>query len=318
MNTATTVQRTTVEASTPDPTPEAAPVPSTQGDAVPPVSSDTSTGAASGGPDLNLEMARRLEGVSKKEARARKAEAELHAARAAFEADQKKLSAKLAELDDALGDPVGHMLKNGKDPVEVARRFATPETPIEKEVRLLKEERAAEKAEAAKRAEEYEASRTEAQRADTVRSFVRGINPDEHPYLVASYSPEAIPELVSNLLNRRLDPSDPDGETVHQAFYREHKRDPTDVEIRESLESMAEERATKIVKSHQARALAQSQASDTSQAPAKTASGPSGISNQHASVTTSGKKRPPTLEEKRKAMRKELTEALEAEATDRT
>ena len=268
-------------------------------------------------PDPNLEISRRLEGISKKEARARRAEQELHEQRATFAEDQKKMAAKLAELDDALGDPVKHLLKIGKDPVDIARRYATPETELEKEVRLIKEERATEKEANEQQAKEYEDRQRETNRMAVVRDFVKGINEKDHPNFVAMYpDPNEVPEMVSKLLNSRMDPRDSRSPTVLQHFKDTHDgRSPTDDEIRESLESEAETRATSLIKRHQARLA--SQAPGQSQVPANAENGPSGISNQHASVTTAGKKRPPTLEEKRRIARKELTEALEAEATDR-
>ncbi len=306
-----TVQRTTVEA-TPAATVEAPAAPVKTG-------APAESGAAIvEAPDPNLEISRRLEGISKKEAKARRAEVELHEQRAAFAEDQKKLAAKLAELDDALGDPVKHLLKIGKDPIDIARRYATPETELEKEVRLIKEERATEKEANDLRAKEYEERQRETSRMGVVRAFVAGINEKDHPNFVAMYpDPNEVPEMVSKLLNSRMDPRDSRSPTVLQHFKDTHDgRSPTDDEIRESLEAEAETRATSLIKRHQARLA--SQAPGQSQVSANAENGPSGISNQHASVTTAGKKRPPSLEEKRRIARKELTEALEAEATDRT
>jgi cell fate (sporulation/competence/biofilm development) regulator YlbF (YheA/YmcA/DUF963 family) len=289
--------------------------------AIPPAPADPNgSGPASAAEDPDLEVSRNLEKIGKREARTRKAEVELHQRIAAHAEREKQLAQKLEELDAALSDPVGHMLKNGQNPVEVARRFSEPETEEQRDIRKLKAEIAADKADREAKAKDYENLRIANEKRETVRSFVQGINPTDHPHITALYEPQQIPTLVSNMLNRPLNRQDPESPTVLEHFVALHKREPTNEEIRESLESEAASRATKILKTHADREAAESasQAVAQTQASARAGAGPSGISNLHASVTSSGKARPPTLEEKRRLMRKELTEALEAEATERT
>jgi hypothetical protein len=79
--------------------------------------------------DPHLDLAKKFESVAQKEGRARKAEREAQARLATLTEREAKLAAREAELEEALGDPVGHMLKIGKDPVEVAKRYAQPESP---------------------------------------------------------------------------------------------------------------------------------------------------------------------------------------------
>lgn len=323
---APTVQLSTISAPA-APAPEAAT--DTPNGAAPPAPKES--GAASGvvekkpETDPNLEISRRLGEVSKKEAKARRAEQEHQERMASLSQKEKDIEAKLAELDGALSDPVKYMLDKGKDPVEVARRFSKPESEEEKRIRKLEERDAANTKAQEEAKEAAERARVDRERHEITRSFVSEINEENSPHLVALYAAGEVPGLVRELLNRPYidEQGRKTGESTLQAFQAEHGRDPTNAEIRESLEAEAQSRATKIIESHQRRngGGAPSQASETGQTQApvkKTASGPSGISNTHASVTTSGKPKKLSLEEKRKAARKELTEALEAEATERS
>jgi len=321
----TTVQLSTISA------PSAAPktAPETPTDAAAPPAPESGSGAVSDAgrertaPDPDLEVAKRLETVSRREARIRRADAEHHERMTALSEKEKQITAKLEELDAALGDPVKYMLDKGKDPVEVARRFSKPETEEEKRIRKLEEADAERRANDEKRAKEWEEEQAQRRRMGVIRDFVGGINEREHPHLVAEYpDPNDIPELVTKLLNRKADPQDPKSPTMLKAFNDRYGRNPTDDEIREALEFDSERRATRIIESRSRRASAEAptlQAPERSQKqpPAKTASGTSGISNQHASITNSGKPRPRTLEEKRREKRRELIESFEAEANER-
>ena len=308
------------------PAPEAAPAAETN---PAPPGKESESGAASGagapapkGPDRNLEIARRFEAVAQRESRAQRLEREAKAKATEIAEREKKLADKERELDEALGDPVGHMLKKGVDPVKVAQRYAKPETEEEKRIRRL-EEREEQREADAKAAEEnrkkaqekWEAEQHEKHRMDVTREFVSSITAKECPNLTALYEAKEVPRLVDNLLQSKADPSDPRSPTMIQAFVRQYRRNPTNQEIREALEHEATERATKILTAAAA-GRAQADSESPEQGSAKPGRGPSGISNQHAAVTQSGKKRPPTIEEKRKQTRKNLTAALEAEGED--
>ncbi len=319
--TAPTVQLSTISA------PEAAPAPAAPPDvsngAAPPVpaASEGASGAGAKVPDV--ELSRRLGEISKKEAKQRRSDTEYQEKMAGLAAREKELEAKHAELDGALGDPVKYMLDKGRDPVEVAKRFSEPETALEKEVRSLKERETKREEAERLRTEAAEEQRAKAEHRQVVHAFVGEITEDNAPNLTALYEATEVPGLVTELLNRAHhdESGEPTGETLLQAFRHTHGRSPTNAEIRRSLESEAETRATKIIESHKRRSAADSssQASETGQSQtSKTEAGPSGISNTHASVTSSAKPKKPTLEERRKKAKTDLTEALEAEATERT
>ncbi len=279
------------------------------------------TPPAAPGPDKNLELARKFESVAQREGKARARDREVQTRATELEAREAKLKEREAELDDALGDPVGYMLKNGKDPVEVAKRYAQPETPEEKRIRRLEE--AAEARDKADNDRKTEAEKAQQERAkfDALRGFVGEITAAECPNLTTLYAASEVPKLVEEALSRPSDPDDPESPTMVQAFFAEYNRNPTNEEIREFLEHEAELRATKILTAAEERrkaaeAASQSPSGAHAQDSSKNESGPSGISNQHAAVTASGKQRPLSLEERRKANRQALTAALEAEAGD--
>jgi hypothetical protein len=307
------------------PAPEAAP--ETNAGAPPAAPSEAASGAGAkpAAPDRSLELARKFESVAQRESKARRLEREAQAKAQAIADREKKLAERERELDDALGDPVGHMLKIGKDPLEVAQRYAKPETAEEKRIRQLEErlakqdeEKAAQQTEREKRQEKLRADAAEKHRMTVMREFVGAITEKECPNLTALYEAHQVPGLVDELLQRPMDPSDPESPSMIQAFVAQHRRNPTDKEIREALEHEAELRATKVLTRNRAAAAssgAQSGEAPT-QDPAKTGRGPGGISNQHAAVTATGKKRPPTIEEKRKETRRQLTAALEAEGNE--
>lgn len=267
--------------------------------------------------DHDAEVSQRLDALGRREARSRRLESEQHAKLAKLTEREKEIEAKLAKVEKLTSDPIQYLLDEGHDPVGVAKRFVTPETPLEKEVRLLKEERASEKAEREKYQTQQQQRAAETQRLQVLSQFVSGITPDNSPHLVAMHAPTEIDGLVTSLLDRPFTTKEgkTTGESVLQAFKRMRGRIPTNGEIRETLEAEAEMRATKAgeVRSRREAALAQSQAASQGQLP----SGPGGISNQGASATHSGKTRKPSLEDRRREARKELTEALEAEAATR-
>jgi hypothetical protein len=322
---APTVQLSTISAPEAAPAAATPPVPS-DNPAPPGRESEGASAAAREEPKTDPEMGRRLGDIAKKEARARRIETELHERMSSFAEKEKAIEAKLAELDEALRDPVKYTLDKGEDPVRIAKRFAEPETDVEKEIRLLKDRETKREAAEAKRAADAQAAREEESRMGVVRTFVSEITEDNAPNLVALYPAHEVPSLVTELLNRpHIDPDtgEPSGETLLRAFQHVHGRSPTNAEIRDSLEAEAESRATKILETHRRRngtgtPNVQASGAGQLQPPSKNGTGPSGISNTHASVTTSGKSRKPSLEEKRKAAKRELTEALEAEAHDRT
>lgn len=304
----------------PDAAPEA--VPGTE--AAPPAKGSGTASAAApvAGPpqgrDQNLDLARKFESVAQKEGRARKAEREAQAKLAGLTEREATLKAREAELDEALGDPVGYMLRNGKDPVEIAKRYAKPESEEEKRIRRLEERAEEREAEDAKKKTAWEKQQYQQAKTGAMRAFVGAITAKECPNLTALYEAHEVPALVDELLNRPSDPEDYESPSMVQAFREQKGRNPTDAEIRECIEYEAELRATKILERHRAPApvsVATSPGGPTQDSP-KSESGPNGISNKHAAGTSSPAKNPLSLQEKRKAKRRELTAALEAEAGD--
>lgn len=315
---------TTIEA------PAAAPEPAAGStEAAPPAQGQPAAGSGAGEGatpktserDPNLELSRKFESAAQKESRARKAEREAQAKLEGLTAREKKLAEREAELEEALGDPVGHLLKIGKDPVEVAKRYAQPETPEEKRIRKLEEREAEREEEDKRRKTEWETRQAEQAKQHAYREFVGAITAKECPNLTALYQAKEVPKLVDELLTRPSDPDDPDSPTMVQVFHARKGRNPTDKEVRECLEYEAELRANRILERNRNPAGSDGAPVATSpggpaQDSSKNESGPNGISNRHAASTTTTPKRPLTLEEKRKAKRRELTAALEAEAGD--
>ncbi len=261
-------------------------------------------------PDRHLELARKFETVAKREARARKLEADYQAKLQAAEEREKAAAAREAEYRDALGDPIEHYIRNGGDPVEVAKRFGKPITEEEKRIQRLeeayeKQTKAAEE-ERVKREEQQQA----AQRDQALRSFVRKITPDEAPNLTSLYQANEVPAILESLLQREVG----DG-TMLSVFQDKYGRNPTDQEIIECLEYEAEERATRILARH--RSTSGQTTPDEASSQEVASPSPRGLSNQHAGVTNSARKRPLSKEEERRQAREELTKALEAESADR-
>ena len=270
--------------------------------------------------DKDLDLARKFETVAQHEGRARKAEREAQAKLAGLSDREKRLAEREAELEDALSDPVGYMLKTGKDPVEVAKRYAKPESEEEKRIRKLEERAAQQEEDANRRKTEWEKQQYEQAKFGAMKSFVGAITSKECPNLTLLYQAHEVPRLVEELLARPTDPDDDASPTMVQAFREAHGRAPTDKEIREGLEYEAELRATSILEAHRReqarRASVATSPGSTEQSSPKSESGPNGISNKHAAGASSPSKKPLSLEEKRKKARKDLTAALEAEAGD--
>jgi len=316
MNVAAPIVQTLTTIEAPEAAAEAVP----EVDAAPPAATSEAASAAAPRPparDPNLDLARKFESAAQKESRARKYEREAAAKLEGLTAREKKLAEREAELDEALGDPVGHMLKNGTDPVKVAERYAKPESQEEKRIRKLEESLAQRDAADAARKERWEADRQAEKKYETLKGFVGAITSAECPHLTALYEANEVPGLIEGLLNRPADPNDSGGQSMLEAFREQRGRDPSDVEIREVLEYEAGVRATKILEAQRIRERASVATSPESQKQdsSKNEGGSNGISNQHAASSVTAKK-PLSLEEKRKKMRKDLAAALEAETGD--
>lgn len=282
-------------------------------EAAPPVSTtaDANGGATPPAAAKNEqgELAKRFNAIAKKEANARRLEADLQAKLQAAEVRDKELTAKMAEYEEALSDPIKYYLAKGKDPVEAAKRFAKPETEEEKRIRRL-EETLAQRDAREEQEKKQLAQRVEGERRfKAMVDFVGTISTAECPNLTRLYDAPEIPKLVEDLLGRVVSQN---GETLLQTFRAQHGRSPTDMEIRETLEEDARIRAIRITKAQAEEARAAALQSGSEASP-----GPNGISNQHAAATSSGKARPKTLEERRAQARRDLTAALEAEAGER-
>ena len=300
------------------------------GNATPPASTESNGSAVASGAeerrpperDHEMEIAKRFEAVSKKEARNRKFEAEYQTKMADISEKQKQLDEMIAKYQEALSDPIKHYLDTGGDPVQAARRFSQPETEEQREIRAIKEALKKRDETEAQQKKEWEEQTAKMEETRKMREFVGSIAPDEHPYLTSMYEAHEVPALVERLLKSEqvVETEDDYGRpqkqkmTLLERFQMENGRGPSDAEIRYCLEYEAELRAKRIVEAHdkklRASQAAQEQVSEQNV-------GPSGISNQHAASTTSGKSKPQSLEEKRKQARKDLAAALEAEAAER-
>jgi hypothetical protein len=262
-------------------------------------------------PEKHLELSKRFEAAAKREANVRRLESQWQEKLSGLSEKEKAIQAKLDELDEALGDPVGYLLKKGKDPVEVAKRFAKPESEEEKRIRKLEEALAAKTAQEEQEKERIAAEQQDRRRFEAMKMFVGSITPDNAPNLTLVYEPHQVPALVEELLHRPVD--DGTGRTIPliRKFNIEHGRNPSDDEIREALELEAQPRATRILEGH-AKRSSQPTNGQAQQAPAQTESGPNGISNQHAAATSSGKKKALSLEERRRQAREAIVAGLEA------
>lgn len=268
--------------------------------------------------DPKLEMARKFDAIARREARGRrfaeevdrgraamaKEQAAFNAEREAFRAEQATLR---SELEAFRADPVGYELKSGRDPVEAVRRFAQPETETEKELRALKERMEARD----KRDEERELAQRRVEEAKSrttmLQGFVGSITSDECPNLVSMYpDANAIPGLVQELLNEEGE----DGATLLDAFKAEHRRNPTDKEIRQALEHRASLRARHLFDG--LKRIYEPSSQSASAAPSSTG-GPS-LSNQHAGKLVTGNgARKLSLEERRAQGLAAIRNQLEAE-----
>ena len=133
--------------------------------------------------------------------------------------------------------------------------------------------------------------------------FVGETTPDECPYLTSMYEPNEVPKLVTNLLNRPVDPSDSESPTIRQYFRERHGRDPTPTEIRQALEAEAESRATSLIERVRPKASAASQGSlSTPSANEESTS----LSNQHAASSPSARAGNESREERMKRLKAEL------------
>lgn len=259
-------------------------------------------------PDPDLALAQKFESVSKREARARKAEAQWQEKLAAIEAKEKELSQKLADAEAALEDPIDWALKKGKDPVTLAKRFGQPMSEEEKRIAKLEADIAKDREERAAAIKQAEAQRREAEQFESTRAFVASITPDECPFLTTVHPANAVPGLVHGLLNRPQDPTDPDSPTVLEAFKARYNRGPTPKEIRETLEAEAESYARSLMERFPKPAPSQA----TPETPLATEESTS-LSNQHAAASSSTRARTPSREERMR----ELKAQLEAEAATR-
>jgi hypothetical protein len=326
---------TTTNSLTTIPSSPAAPAPATppagEGEGAPPEPSapaGTPEGASGAGAppesgtstdttEAQHELARKFEALSRSERAARKRESSLHAREQAIGEQEKEIASLKSELEAALEDPVAYYINKGKDPVEIAKRFAKPMSAEEKRLKAIEDKIEAD-AKAAKEAEEEWKKRTAAEnKTKMMRRFVSEITSDECPNLTSLYDAHEVPALLENMLKRPLNPGDPRSPSLLKAFQEEHGRNPTNAELRRALEADAESRATRLQKRQEpaGQQAPPTPAAETDQLPPPAppaTSGPSSISNRHAASTSTGKK-PLSFEEKRKQNRDALKKQLEAE-----
>lgn len=266
--------------------------------------------------DPDLEIARKLDLVAKREARARKQEATLQQKLSDLQAKESAIEKKMAELDSALEDPISYYLQKGKDPVEVAKRFAKPMSEEEKRLAAVEKRLAAEDEDRKKSTEREQKQRQEQQRHALMRQFVSEIDKNEYPHLTTVYEPHQIPGLVTRLLNEPQDPTDPESPSLLEAFRARYDRAPTNKEIRDALEHKAEIYASRVYESVSARRKPTS-SQVTPATPTATPNGEesTSLSNQHAASSPSGPPRTKSREDVMKEIRAELEAEVAATST---
>lgn len=263
-------------------------------------------------PDPDLILSQKLEAIAKREARARKAEMTLQERLTSLSEKEKKLEARLAEIEEFFADPAENLSKLGKDPVEVIKRFAKPMTEEEKRIARLEQREKEREEEAKKQREEAEKQHKQHANKQFWSQWVNEITEAEYPNLTGLYQPDQIPDLVLGLLNRPQDPSDDESPTVREFFKSRYGREPTRKEIRDALEAEAETRATSLIERFKPKTQAASE-QVTPSTPAANSGSPS-LSNQHASSSPSSIARTESREERIRRLKEEL----EAEAAPTT
>jgi hypothetical protein len=268
----------------------------------------------------------RLEGISRHEARLRRRDQEAQQRDHGFAEREAKLAAREKELEAALEDPVKYYLDKGKDPVEVAKRFAKPETEEQKRIRMLEEREQEREERSARERQEREKEEDASRRHETLRTFVSSITPDNCPTLVVEYEAHEVPVLLQEVLERPASrPRDVDTRRAYDLFREEygrtptslelfrslHRRYPTEPELREALELEAQSRAT----SRESRRAGYNPPPQQASAE-PTAAGPESISNQHAPGTNGAAPKKASLEERRRRARDEMIRELEGEGAE--
>lgn len=262
-------------------------------------------------PDPRLEIAKKLDQASRREARARQRETQLQERETRAETKERQAeerAAKLqAEQDEFMADPAGYLLKHGKDPVEAVRRFTKPQTDVERQLAALQAEREAEKKAALEREETYKTTAAERAQQEQIVRFVRDISPDEFPHLTTVYPASEVPGLVKSLLSEPAE----GGVTLLEAFKEEHGRNPTNKEIQRALESRAATRARGL---YEGLKKLFEPSSPPEVAPAPNAnSGTTSLSNTHAGKLVSNGAAP---KKNREQVMAELRAQLEAETDE--
>lgn len=259
--------------------------------------------------DHDLELSRKFDAAAKKEARFRKQEAELKSKEAQLSKREQELEESLRLLEE---DPVEYWLRKGKDPTDLVRKAATPLSEEAKRIRRLEERLEKEEQERKTREEREAEAKAEQTRSAAMNRFIAETDPEKYPHFTAVYTPADLPAVVSKLLNRLADPSEPDGPTLIEAFKARYNRAPSDDEIRQSLEYEAELHAKTIVERFKPRAESpQATPPETSAQVTDTATAPS-LSNRHAANITTGSTRNKPFSSRVK----ELAAMVEAEMTD--
>lgn len=257
--------------------------------------------------DPDLQIAQKLESVTRREAKARKLESQLQARIQSFDDKEKAIAAKMAEIESFFEDPIEWARKNGRDAMDIVKRATAPVSEEAKRLAKIEEEIKKDREDRQKRETEAQKQAREAEERRGWQSFVSGITSEECPHLTTLYEANEIPGLVMSLLNRPHDAADPESPSVREVFRAHYRRDPTPKEIRESLEHEAELRATSLLERLNPK---KPPPQATPSTPPATPESPS-LSNQHASSSSSAKVGTESVEDR---MRK-LKEELEAEAS---
>ena len=290
---------------------------------------DTSIESKPDPTDQQLELAEKFDQASRQIAKARRFESKLKEREQSLEQREKAIAEKERDYASFEEDPIAWYMNKGKDPVEAAKRFARPMTEEEKRIKALEEAEAKRNRDAEEADKRWKEQQKQRQTTAAMRTFVSTITAEECPNLVALYDAGEVPELLTKMMARPVpDPTDETGRervTLLQAFKLRHGRGPTDAELRKALEHEAEGRATRILKRQPAaEETSQTSVVDDQQpsaapkpSPATQDTGPSSISNRHAATTSTSKKRPTSIEEKRKQGLGGLKAALEAQGADR-
>lgn len=164
-----------------------------------------------------------------------KRQAEVEARAKEAEKRLEEAQAKLADFQLLKDDPLAWAEKYDADPSQLVEKFVTPVSKEERRIRAL-EQRIEELVNGHKKAsEEEQRSKTTQTYTSEVHSFIGGLEPSQFPHVFSYYEgPEEVRAGMEAVYKSEA-----------AAFREEYGREPTDLELVATLESLAKARITK-------------------------------------------------------------------------